>query len=445
MARRSPHLLALSLALTLLVVALPAATSNAADPQPTAVSVPGDFNSEIGCPADWSPDCAQAQLTRRSNDDVWSMSVALPAGTFAYKAALNDTWDVNYGAHGVAGGDNIPLVVPTGGATVTFFYDNATHWVTADISTPIVTAAGSFQSELGCPADWSPDCLRSWLEDLDGDGVYTFTTTAIPAGSWETKATVGLSWDVNYGAGGVPGGDNIPFTVAHDGDATTFSFDSTSHILTITSGNGPTIDLKTPRAYWLSQRYIGWALGNDAANRTYRLYSAPTGGLAVDDTGVTGGSWIPLQYTAAGLPASIKTKFPARSRSRTRTSARSRSSCAARSQSSPWTPPVPWSTARACRSRVSWTTCTRPPRGVLSGSPGTERSHPSRCGRPPRSRSRSTCTPTARPARPSPREPSPKAATVSGPSPVTRPGRATTSCTTSASTCRKPVRCKTIW
>ena len=53
MARRSPHLLALSLALTLLVVALPAATSNAADPQPTAVSVPGDFNSEIGCPADW--------------------------------------------------------------------------------------------------------------------------------------------------------------------------------------------------------------------------------------------------------------------------------------------------------------------------------------------------------------------------------------------------------
>ncbi len=311
MARRSPHLLALSLALTLLVVALPAATSNAADPQPTAVSVPGDFNGEIGCTADWSPDCAQAQLTRRTNDDVWSMSVALPAGTFAYKAALNNTWDVNYGAHGVAGGDNIPLVVPDGGATVTFFYDNATHWVTADITTPIVTAAGSFQSELGCPADWSPDCLRSWLEDLDGDGVFTFTTTAIPAGSWETKAAVGLSWDVNYGAGGVPGGDNIPFTVAHNGDATTFSFDSTSHILTITSGNGPTIDLKTPRAYWLSQRYIGWALGSDAANRTYRLYSAPTGGLAVDDTGVTGGSWIPLQYNATGLPASIKTKFPA--------------------------------------------------------------------------------------------------------------------------------------
>ena len=116
---------------------------------------------------------------------------------------------------------------------------------------------------------------------------------------------------MNYGAGGVPGGDNIPFTVAHNGDATTFSFDSTSHILTITSGNGPTIDLKTPRAYWLSQRYIGWALGSDAANRTYRLYSAPTGGLAVDDTGVTGGSWIPLQYNATGLPPSIKTKFPA--------------------------------------------------------------------------------------------------------------------------------------
>ena len=180
--------------------------SVAADPQPDAVSVPGSFGSEAGCAGDWQPACAQLQLTRRSNDDVWSVALALPAGTFEYKAAIDKSFDVNYGLHAEQGGANIPLVVPAGGATVTFYYDNATHWVTADRTAPIVTAAGSFQSELGCPADWSPDCLRSWLQDVDGDGIYTFTTTAIPAGDYEVKATLGLSWDVSYGQSGVPGG-----------------------------------------------------------------------------------------------------------------------------------------------------------------------------------------------------------------------------------------------
>ncbi len=67
-----------------------------------------------------------------------------------------------------------------------------------------MTAAGSFQSELGCPGDWQPDCLRSWLQDPDGDGIYTFSTTAIPAGSYEFKAALNESWDENYGAGGAP-------------------------------------------------------------------------------------------------------------------------------------------------------------------------------------------------------------------------------------------------
>ena len=43
----------------------------------------------------------------------------------------------------------------------------------------IVTVPGSFQSELGCSGDWDPGCLRSWLQDPDGDGTYTFETTAL--------------------------------------------------------------------------------------------------------------------------------------------------------------------------------------------------------------------------------------------------------------------------
>ena len=65
----------------------------------------------------------------------------------------------------------------------------------------IAVAPGSFQSELGCPGDWQPDCLRSWLQDPEGDGIYTFRTSALPAGDYEVKVAIGESWDENYGAG----------------------------------------------------------------------------------------------------------------------------------------------------------------------------------------------------------------------------------------------------
>jgi pullulanase len=285
-----------------------AAAAVAAD-LPTAVAVAGDFDSELGCAGDWAPDCDQAQMTARANDGVWGLTVTLPAGTYAYKAALNKTWDVAYGQHASTSGANIPLVVPAGGATVTFLYDDATHWITDTIAEPIVTAAGDFQSELGCPADWSPDCLRSWLQDPDGDGTYTFTTTEIPAGSYQVKATLGMSWDVNYGQDGVAGGANIPFTVAAAGDKTTFSFEAGTHTLTMYAGDArPSLSIR--KAYWLTPDTIAWPLGTDPAQQTYQLGAAPDGGLSAAVTGLTGGSVIPLTYDPAGLSARLKAKYP---------------------------------------------------------------------------------------------------------------------------------------
>jgi pullulanase len=280
-----------------------------ADPQPSAVSLPGSFGAQVGCPGDWQPDCAQVQLARRSNDDVWSTTLTLKAGSYEYKAALNKTWDVNYGTGGVAGGPNIPLTVPADGTRVTFYYDNVTHWITSDLNNPIVTAAGDFQSELGCPSDWSPDCLRSWLQDPDGDGTYTFTSTALPAGDYQVKATIGLSWDVNYGAGGVPGGANIDFSVPADGSLVTFSYVSSSHVLSVLAGNGLP-SLKRLKAYWLSRDYVGWN-PDSGTPASYRLYSAPNGGLAVTPDGITGGTAFPLTVDPAGLPAAVRAKFPA--------------------------------------------------------------------------------------------------------------------------------------
>jgi len=205
-------------------------------PAPSSVTIAGSLQSELGCPGDWQPDCAQTHLTFDASDDVWQQSFDLPAGSYEYKGALNDTWDENYGLHAESNGANIPLNL---GAprTVKFFYDHKTHWVTDNVNSVIAVAPGSFQSELGCPGDWQPDCLRSWLEDPDGDGVYTFTTTAIPAGSYETKVAINEAWDENYGQGGVPGGANIPFTVPVNGAKVTFKYVAATHVLTVSAGH----------------------------------------------------------------------------------------------------------------------------------------------------------------------------------------------------------------
>jgi glycosidase len=207
-------------------------------PQPSAVSVPGTHNSEMGCPVnlgvsgDWAPNCDQAQLTLSATDQIWKGSYTLPPGTYAYKAAINRDWTYAYGLHG--GTDNIPYETPDG--KVSFYYDHATHWVTSDEEGPIITAPGSFGSEVGCTlGDWKAECMRPWLQDKDGDGIYTFSTTLIPAGTWDFKIAHGLSWTENYGEGGVPDGPNIVVSVPTNGATTTIAYDSATHRTTVSS------------------------------------------------------------------------------------------------------------------------------------------------------------------------------------------------------------------
>ena len=136
-------------------------------------------------------------------DDVWQGTFNLPAGGYEYKAALNDSWDENYGLHAQFNGSNIPLNLASSG-NVKFYYDHKSHWATDNRSSVIAVAPGSFQSELGCPGDWDPTCLRSWLEDPDGNGIYTFETTALPHGSYETKVALDEDWASQLRAGRRP-------------------------------------------------------------------------------------------------------------------------------------------------------------------------------------------------------------------------------------------------
>jgi glycosidase len=200
-----------------------------------SVALVGDLQSELGCPGDWQPECTTTELGFDAEDDVWQGVWSVPAGDWNYKVALDDSWDENYGANAVPGGANIPLSLgdPT---DVKFYYDHKSHWVTDNVNAVIATVPGNFQAALGCAGDWDPGCLRSWLQDIDGDGVYEFETTALPAGDYEGKVTINESWDENYGSGGAPGGANIPFTVSEDNALVTFTYDAVTHILTIDAG-----------------------------------------------------------------------------------------------------------------------------------------------------------------------------------------------------------------
>ena len=222
--------------IALLGAALLLIPSASSSPNPASVTIAGSLQSELGCPGDWDPACATTHLSFDAYDDVWQGSWSVPAGDYEYKAALNDGWDENYGLHAAPGGANIPLA---GGSTVKFYYDHKSHWITDSRNSVIAVAPGSFQSELGCPGDWEPDCLRSWLQDPDGDGIYTFTTTDLPAGAYEAQGGASNeSWDVNYGAGRRP--ERREHRLRRPGRPRKghFTYDAATHVLTISAGHG---------------------------------------------------------------------------------------------------------------------------------------------------------------------------------------------------------------
>ena len=117
------------------VLALAAPARAHHTPVPGVVALVGSLQSELGCPGDWQPECAQTRLQPvAGSPGVFRGTFDVPAGAFEYKVALNGSWDENYGAGGAPGGANIALNAP--GGELTFTYDHATH-VISD-STPVV-------------------------------------------------------------------------------------------------------------------------------------------------------------------------------------------------------------------------------------------------------------------------------------------------------------------
>ncbi|WCM55477.1 pullulanase-type alpha-1,6-glucosidase [Microbacterium sp. EF45047] len=120
----------------LAIGALAASLLGAAAPAPAAaadrtVALVGDLQSELGCPADWAPDCAATDLAPTGAPGVYSAAFEVPAGSYQYKVALNDSWDESYGLDG--GGENIPLTI-AGPATLRFTFDDTIKRVGVEVS-----------------------------------------------------------------------------------------------------------------------------------------------------------------------------------------------------------------------------------------------------------------------------------------------------------------------
>jgi pullulanase len=277
-----------------------------ASAQPLTVTVIGDFQSELGCPGgDNDPACVTTQLTRDASDGVWQKAIAdIPAGTWRYKVAINGTTAETYPAAELT----LTLGSPS---TVKFFFDPISHYVRDNVA-KIAVAPGSFQSELGCPGDWQPECLRSWLQDPDGDGTFTFTTTALPVGAYAGKVAINESWSENYGQDGAPGGADISFTVSTAGQEVVFSWNSSTKRMTIRAAGEPTGNILLARAHWLTQDMLAWTPQADTipADAVFQLHYEPTGGMTLTSAGVQGGNAITLQKQSSGLSAALKQRFP---------------------------------------------------------------------------------------------------------------------------------------
>ena len=145
---------------------------------------------------------------------------------------IDGSWTENYGANHQLNGPNIALTLPAA-QVVRFYYDHKTHYIADNLRNTIYTVPGSFNSELGCGGDWQPDCLQTLMSDVDGDGVFSFVTEALPAGSYEFKVATNESWsNPNYGQGG--GSANVPFTIPGAGYRVTITFDTATNVPGVT-------------------------------------------------------------------------------------------------------------------------------------------------------------------------------------------------------------------
>jgi pullulanase-type alpha-1,6-glucosidase len=179
---RAGLLLAAGLAcLVALLVGAPAARANHT-PVPETVALVGSLQSELGCPGDWQPECPQTRLQPVSGSPgVFRTTFDVPAGSYEYKVALNNSWDENYGAGGAPGGANIAITAR--GGPVTFTYDHATHVISDDTPRPLASVQAAHWLRRGVIAWQPPAGARTYRLHYAPDGGLKLESGAIAGGA----------------------------------------------------------------------------------------------------------------------------------------------------------------------------------------------------------------------------------------------------------------------
>jgi len=284
---------------------LAAAAPETASPQ--KVVLVGTHQDELGCSGEWQPDCEKTLLVYDDEDDIYQGIFEIQPTNDndkkgpRYKVAINGSWTENYGLNATSSGPDIPLVV-TINTQVKFYYDSKTHWITDNYNTPILVAMGDFQQRLGCINNDDSSCLRSWLQDPDGDGIYSFTTSVLASGTY----TVSLAQNED------PVNIIEPaqtFTVSTDGDEIYFGYNGETKKLIISTGGAPKGSLSSQNAVWVDADTLVWKVPASPQYKYSLLYSK-NGTLDLTSDGVSNGIEIPLIFQTSKLSEEILTKFP---------------------------------------------------------------------------------------------------------------------------------------
>jgi hypothetical protein len=193
-------------------------------PVPDSVYLEGSLAEAVGCapgtacpalhlePAPLAPGWLEglSATGRRylapQHPPAFTVSVDVPAGHHTYRVrtrGLDGEWVSGAGGWLDGAPFTLDLDAPR---RVTFRYSPWTRWVATDVQHPLAIATGSFQRALGCERDWQDDCLQAWLQDPDGDGLYTLETRLLPPGVHQVRV-------VASGPGAFPPQDKATFRV----------------------------------------------------------------------------------------------------------------------------------------------------------------------------------------------------------------------------------------
>ncbi|MDR6905419.1 pullulanase-type alpha-1,6-glucosidase [Agromyces sp. 3263] len=163
------------------------------------VTLPGNFQSQIGCSGDWQPDCLASLMQDGDKDGVYTFATDdLDDGSYEVKVAHNRSWDENYGVGGAPGGANYTFTA-TAGKLVEFRYTLATHVLEIVVTDPPLAGTGESRAHwvsedtLAWPAEFlggASGADATWTLEHSADAALAVAEGAVTGGGEPIELTV---------------------------------------------------------------------------------------------------------------------------------------------------------------------------------------------------------------------------------------------------------------